>query len=80
MSSDSRVLRRSAFFASLAFVISALLLPATLLAQDDSVPKYDVFVGYQWLHPGGNVPSPLGTPSNPTPFQFQTWIRVLVLL
>ncbi len=69
MSSDSRVLRRSAFFASLAFVISALLLPATLLAQEDSVPKYDVFVGYQWLHPGGNVPSPLGTPSNPTPFQ-----------
>lgn len=40
------------------------LLPAGLAAQDDETPKYDLFVGYQWLHPGGNAPVP-GTQSNP---------------
>ena len=33
--------------------------------QDQPVPKVDVFTGYDWLHPGGSVPSPFGTPSAP---------------
>src|SRR6185437_14845985 len=31
-------------------------------------PGINLFLGYQWLHPGGTVPSPLGTPSAPIPF------------
>jgi len=37
------------------------------LAQDDQNPKYEIFAGYQWLHPGGTVPNPAGTPDNPIP-------------
>lgn len=36
------------------------------LAQSDSNPKWDLFIGYQWLHPGATVP--LGDPNNPTPY------------
>jgi hypothetical protein len=50
----------------LAIVLTAL--PALLNAQtapapkastssDDAVPKAELFVGYQWLNPGGNVPN-----------------------
>jgi outer membrane protein OmpA-like peptidoglycan-associated protein len=38
-----------------------------LVAQDDETPKYDLFVGYQWLHPGGTVPIP-GSQANPAGF------------
>ena len=48
-------------------VVSLISIPA--FAQGDSNPKYDVFVGYQWLHPGGTVPAPGGDPNNPTPFK-----------
>jgi outer membrane protein OmpA-like peptidoglycan-associated protein len=36
-------------------------------AQDDTVPKVDIFAGYQWLNAGGGVPIP-GT-SNPVQSQ-----------
>jgi hypothetical protein len=29
-------------------------------------PKFDVFAGYQWLNPGGSVPTPFGNPNAPT--------------
>jgi len=38
-------------------------------AQNDTVPKYDVYLGYQWMHPGATVPAPFGNPNNPTPYQ-----------
>jgi outer membrane protein OmpA-like peptidoglycan-associated protein len=38
-------------------------------AQSDSNPKWDLFVGYQWLHPGGTVPAPFGDPNNPSPYK-----------
>jgi outer membrane protein OmpA-like peptidoglycan-associated protein len=50
-------------------VLGVLLLSSPALAQSDSNPKWDLFVGYQWLHPGATVPTPFGDPSNPTPFQ-----------
>jgi outer membrane protein OmpA-like peptidoglycan-associated protein len=50
--------------ATLALLNLAVFSPATLRAQDDQSPKYDVFVGYQWLHPGGDAPIP-GTQANP---------------
>ncbi len=41
----------------------ACIWPLTSSAQDQTVPKADLFIGYQWLNPGGQVPI-LGT-ANP---------------
>src|ERR671931_382061 len=35
--------------------LAVCLLPAVAAAQDEEVPKVDLFVGYQWLNPGGTV-------------------------
>ncbi len=48
------------------FTISLFSNPA--LAQSDVTPQWDAFVGYQWLHPGGDVPTPYGDYNNPTKF------------
>jgi len=37
------------------------------LAQDDSYPKAELFVGYQWLNPGGTIPAPFHSPFAPVP-------------
>jgi outer membrane protein OmpA-like peptidoglycan-associated protein len=50
-------------------ILAVSLVSSLALAQSDSNPKYDLFAGYQWLHPGGTVPLPSGDPTNPTPFQ-----------
>ena len=52
----------------LVLVLALSLISSSAFAQSDSNPKYDVFVGYQWLHPGATVPAPGGDPNNPTPF------------
>jgi len=62
-------LTRSRAVAGLFAVLAVSLISIPALAQSDSNPKYDVFVGYQWLHPGGTVPASNGDPSNPTGFQ-----------
>ena len=56
------------FLAGLTVVIAAVLISSTAFAQSDSNPKWDAFVGYQYLYPGGTVPLP-GNPSNPTAFK-----------
>jgi outer membrane protein OmpA-like peptidoglycan-associated protein len=50
-------------------VLAVSLVSSPAFAQSDSTPKWDVFMGYQWLHPGGTVPLPYGDPSNPQPFK-----------
>jgi outer membrane protein OmpA-like peptidoglycan-associated protein len=51
-------------------ILAAMIgLSISASAQSDSNPKYDIFVGYQWLHPGATVPAPFGDPNNPTPFK-----------
>ena len=50
-------------------VLPVSLLSSAALAQSDANPKWDLFAGYQWLHPGGNVPAAFGDPNNPTPFK-----------
>ena len=50
-------------------LLSVLLISSPALAQSDTNPRWDLFVGYQWLHPGGTVPAPFGDPNNPTPFK-----------
>jgi hypothetical protein len=47
-------------------MLTVVLLSAVTLAQDAEVPKYEIFVGYQWLHPGGRVPTPFGDYNAPT--------------
>jgi hypothetical protein len=50
-------------------VLAVSLISSPALAQSDSNPKWDLFAGYQWLHPGGTVPQPFGDFNNPTPYQ-----------
>ena len=54
----------SPIVAALALMSLAVFFPTSLRAQDDQSFKYDLFVGYQWLHPGGDAPIP-GTQANP---------------
>jgi hypothetical protein len=39
-------------------MLTVVLLSAVTLAQDVETPKYEIFLGYQWLHPGAGVPAP----------------------
>ncbi len=56
---------------ALACVLASLTVLVTAgpaAAQNESTPKWDIFAGYQWLHPNITVPAPFSDPSNPTPF------------
>ena len=68
--------------ASVALVLAlvAIALPALLNAQtaapkaptvqsDDTVPKAELFIGYQWLNPGGNIPDQTPPPLGPLAFK-----------
>jgi outer membrane protein OmpA-like peptidoglycan-associated protein len=50
-------------------MLAVILISSSAVAQSDSNPKWDLFVGYQWLHPGGSVPSAFGNPTSPAPFK-----------
>ncbi len=50
-------------------ILALSLISSSAFAQSDSNPKWDVFVGYQWLHPGGTVPTPFGDFNNPIGFK-----------
>ncbi len=50
-------------------MLALILISSPAVAQSDSNPKWDLFVGYQWLHPGGSVPTPFGNPLSPVPFK-----------
>ena len=41
------------------------LIPGRILAQEENYPKADLFVGYQWLNPGGTVPTGRDAFGNP---------------
>lgn len=58
---------RGAFACGVVF-LTLTLTAGLATAQTDSTPKWDLFAGYQWLHPGGTVPLSTSNPSNPTPF------------
>jgi outer membrane protein OmpA-like peptidoglycan-associated protein len=44
-------------------ILALMLISSSAVAQNEEYPKWDLFVGYQYLHPGGTVP--LGDPNNP---------------
>jgi outer membrane protein OmpA-like peptidoglycan-associated protein len=54
--------------AGICAIVALALISASAFAQSDSNPKWDLFVGYQYLNPGANVPTPFGTSSSPTPY------------
>jgi hypothetical protein len=58
------------FAACFSVLIVVVLISACALAQTDSNPKWDAFIGYQYLHPGGTVPAAGTDPNNPASFQF----------
>jgi outer membrane protein OmpA-like peptidoglycan-associated protein len=58
-----------AVISSVLLMFVTILVSTSVFAQSDSTPKWDLFVGYQWLHPGITVPAPFGNPQNPTPFK-----------
>jgi outer membrane protein OmpA-like peptidoglycan-associated protein len=48
-------------------ILAVLLISSSAFAQSDSNPRWDWFIGYQYLHPGATVP--LGAPSSPSAYQ-----------
>ncbi len=65
MSFYLKVCSRGEFRCGILLLLAMAMLSAISFAQDQPVPKVDVFTGYEWLNPGGSVPSPLGSPSSP---------------
>lgn len=64
-----RVLDRGKLLFLVLLTLAAIFGAQNLQAQDDATPKYDLFVGYQWLHPGATVQNPFSTVANPTALQ-----------
>jgi outer membrane protein OmpA-like peptidoglycan-associated protein len=62
-------LEKGRLIAGLFAVLAVSLVSSPARAQSDSNPKWDLFAGYQWLHPGGNVPAPFSNPNGPSPFK-----------
>jgi outer membrane protein OmpA-like peptidoglycan-associated protein len=60
---------RARRFAAAVFpVIAVVFISSISFAQSDTTPKWDLFAGYQYLHPGGTVPESNSNPNSPTPF------------
>lgn len=72
--STTRAGRR--WMAGLPALIALILVSTSALAQSDSNPKWDLFAGYQYLNPGGTVPTG-ADPNNPIPFKFPAMSRGL---
>jgi len=66
MTSSRTTCARRPVMAGVFAVVALMLIPGFLFAQSDATPKWDLFAGYQWQHPGATVPT--GDPNNPTPF------------
>jgi outer membrane protein OmpA-like peptidoglycan-associated protein len=61
--------RRPLILGMLAFLSAVLISASAFAQQSDSFPKYDLFVGYQYINPGVTVPAPFGDPSSPGSFK-----------
>src|SRR5260221_5886667 len=66
MSLCSQTCRKNASVA-LVLAVVVVLFPSFLNAQDEAPPKVDLFLGYQWLNPGGTVPVGSNPPFQPPP-------------
>jgi outer membrane protein OmpA-like peptidoglycan-associated protein len=61
--------------AGLLVVLSVVLISSTMLAQSDSNPKWDIFAGYQFDHPGGQVPTPFSDPNVYNPYKVPDMVK-----
>ncbi len=59
--------------AGLFVLLAFVLISGSAVAQSDATPKWDVFAGYQYLHPGATIP--LGDPNNPTAYKVPDMVR-----
>ena len=59
---------RRGVLACLSAFFCMALISGSALAQNDSYPKWDLFAGYPWLHPGATVPM-AANPGNLTPYK-----------
>jgi hypothetical protein len=59
-------------FSCVSAIISLILCSAFALAQEQPTPKAELFVGYQWLNPGGKVPEPFQNPNAPVANNLQS--------
>lgn len=46
-------------------LLAVVWISTAVVAQEEQTPKAELFVGYQWLHPGATVPSPFQPPTAP---------------
>ena len=53
-----REIRSHACLYSILLMLVLAVVASPLAAQDQTTPKWDIFGGYQWTHPGGHVPDP----------------------
>jgi outer membrane protein OmpA-like peptidoglycan-associated protein len=67
--SPSLKIGKSRMIIGLLVLLAVSLVCSPAFAQSDSNPQWDLFVGYQWLHPGGTVPAPFGDFNNPGTYQ-----------
>jgi outer membrane protein OmpA-like peptidoglycan-associated protein len=51
--SRNRQVLRLGFLSAFVLILCS---SSTLAQEKQPVPKYDIFAGYQWLNPGGNIP------------------------
>ena len=61
--------RRKRAVGAVLLAILVVALPALLNAQDEKPPKFDLFLGYQWMHPGVTVANGVDASGNPIPFK-----------
>jgi outer membrane protein OmpA-like peptidoglycan-associated protein len=57
---------RTCLFLTLAFILFSVVASAQ---QQQTPPKFDIFAGYQWLNPGGNIPGGTDGAGNVLPFK-----------
>ena len=66
--------RKNAGFALILVIVLAGL--STLMnAQDEHPPKAELFLGYQWLNPGGNIPNGTDAFGNPLAFKLPSMAK-----
>ncbi len=68
MSRRGNPLRVRTVVAGLLSIFALLWISPSAIAQSDANPKWDIFAGYQWTHPGITLPAPFGNPNSPTPY------------
>jgi len=54
--------------ACFAVFVSLLVVGGSAAGQSESTPKWDIFAGYQWLHPNITTPAAFSDPSNATAY------------